>query len=136
MYRASIVLGATGFLCMSTVMADNGTIRVNVEEGWGGAHDYIHAKCWAADGHGTTHWERIHRNNHKTCHGAYHMRVDFHVSHSLRKFKTWRFYRGQGKNSVVGNEKTVYLNCGADEVLKITVPKGRYFAVTADYRCQ
>ena len=121
MNRKSVALGATVVLWASTAFAENGTIRVNVQKGWGHDGEYISAKCWAADGHASTHWERIHENSHKTCHGANYMRVDFHVHHAHGMPTTWRFFRGTRVENADSHLQGTYYDCSDDQVLKITV---------------
>ena len=80
----AIGVAVTAILCFSSAFAGNGTIRVNVEKDWWSSessweeceYKFVRAKCRAEDGHATTHWEKVRPNSHKTCHGAYHMRVD------------------------------------------------------------
>ena len=144
------VIGAAvaAILCFSSAFAGNGTIRLNVEKDWwkiGELHGdrWVNAKCWAEDGHATTHWEKVHPNSHKTCHGAFHMRVDFPPTLLERKkVAIYRLWRGSGQKSRKHEgayySLNLYLDCADDQTLKVTVRReGKHTRdINVDSRCE
>ena len=141
----AIGVAVTTILCFSSAFAGNGTIRLNVEKNWWSRASglterevrFVRAKCWAEDGHATTHWEKVRPNNHKTCHGAYHMRVDFPEHLTEFYTPTWRFWRSSGPRHGDANtrgEESHYHDCADNQILKVTI-RGGSVVVNADHRC-
>ena len=115
MKQVAIGLGVVAILCSSSVFAGLGTIRFNIEGGYGGA-PFASAKCWA-NGRSTTGWDTVLVGQHKTCHGAEYMRVDYKGVPPFEGTRwTERYYRGSGV-TYPGHH---FSHCRDDQTLRIT----------------